>query len=108
MAHQLPHVSLQKEDWYFSRCPKDEIFDCWVYEFAREYFLRRKTVPEACHMFFPLSDALKRLADQSKKGRQPLHGALHPPEAPHPLFHARPSPPTAPQPAPRLPPHPAP
>ena len=59
MAHQLPHVSLQKEDWYFSRCPKDEIFDCWVYEFAREYFLRRKTVPEACHMFFPVSDALK-------------------------------------------------
>ena len=56
MAHQLPHVSLQKEDWYFSRCPKDEIFDCWVYEFAREYFRRHKTFPEACHMFFPVSD----------------------------------------------------
>ena len=56
MAHQLPQVSLREEDWNFSRCPKDEIFDCWVYEFAREYFRRHKTVPEACHMFFPVSD----------------------------------------------------
>ena len=56
MDHQLPHVSLREEDWDFSGCTKDEIFDCWVYEFAREYFRRHKTVLEACHMFFPVSD----------------------------------------------------
>jgi hypothetical protein len=56
MDHQLPHVSLREEDWDFSGCPKGEIFDCWVYEFAREYFRRHKTVPEACRMFFPVSD----------------------------------------------------
>ena len=56
MDHQLPEVSLANEEWDFSGCPKDEIFDCWVYEFAREYFRRHKTIPEACHMFFPISD----------------------------------------------------
>ena len=56
MAQQLPEVSLPNGEWDFSGCPKDEIFDCWVYEFAREYFRRHKTVPEACHMFFPVSD----------------------------------------------------
>ncbi len=54
--HQLPEVSLANEEWDFSGCPKDEIFDCWVYEFAREYFRRHKTIPEACRMFFPLPD----------------------------------------------------
>ena len=52
--HQLPEVSLANEEWDFSGCPKDEIFDCWVYEFAREYFRRHKTIPEACRMFFPV------------------------------------------------------
>ena len=56
MDQQLPEVSLPNGEWDFSGCPKDEIFDCWVYEFAREYFRRHKTVPEACHMFFPVSD----------------------------------------------------
>jgi len=55
MDHQLQEVSLPNEEWDFSGCPKDEIFDCWVHEFAREYFRRHKTVPEACHMFFPVS-----------------------------------------------------
>ena len=51
--HQLPEVSLANEEWDFSGCPNEEIFDCWVYEFAREYFRRHKEVPEACHFFFP-------------------------------------------------------
>ena len=46
---------MANEEWDFSGCPEDEIFDCWVYEFAREYFRRHKTVPEAYHMFFPVS-----------------------------------------------------
>ena len=32
--HQLPEVSLANEEWDFSGCPNEEIFDCWVYEFA--------------------------------------------------------------------------
>ncbi len=59
--HQLPEVSLANEEWDFSGCPKEEIFDCWVYEFAREYFRRHKEVPEACHFFFPIPNGFPHI-----------------------------------------------
>ena len=59
--HQLPEVSLANEEWDFSGCPKEEVFDCWVYEFAREYFRRHKEVPEACHFFFPIPNGFPNI-----------------------------------------------
>ena len=59
--HQLPEVSLANEEWDFSGCPKEEIFDCWVYEFTREYFRRHKEVPEACHFFFPIPNGFPNI-----------------------------------------------
>jgi len=52
--HQLPEVSLANEEWDFSGCPKEEIFDCWVYEFSREYHRRHGSIPNAWRIWFPL------------------------------------------------------
>jgi hypothetical protein len=53
MAQQLPHLSLREEDWDFSGCPAGELFDCWVYEFAREYHRRHGSIPAAWRVWFP-------------------------------------------------------
>ena len=52
--HQLPEVSLVNEEWDFSGCPEDELFDCWVYEFSREYHRRHGSIPNAWRIWFPL------------------------------------------------------
>ena len=54
MDHQLPEVSLANEEWDFSGCPVGELFDCWVYEFAREYHRQHGSIPEAWRIWFPL------------------------------------------------------
>ena len=54
MDHQLPEVSLPNEEWDFSGCPVGELFDCWVYEFAREYHRRHGSIPAAWRIWFPL------------------------------------------------------
>lgn len=53
LDHQLPEVSLQDNEWDFSGCPVDELFECWVYEFAREYHRRHGSIPEAWRIWFP-------------------------------------------------------
>jgi hypothetical protein len=52
--HQLPEGSLANEEWDFSGCPEDEIFDCWVYEFAREYHRRHGKIPGIWRIWFPI------------------------------------------------------
>ena len=51
--HQLPDGSLANEEWDFSGCPEDELFDCWVYEFAREYHRRHGSIPNVWRIWFP-------------------------------------------------------
>lgn len=29
-------IDLPEREWNFAACPKDEVYDCWLYEFARE------------------------------------------------------------------------
>ena len=50
---QLPEVSLANEEWDFSGCPEDKLFDCWVYEFSREYHRRHGKIPDIWHIMFP-------------------------------------------------------
>ena len=52
--HQFPEVLLANEEWDFSGCPEDELFDCWVYEFSREYHRSHGSIPDAWHIWFPL------------------------------------------------------
>ena len=77
--HQLPEVSLANEEWDFSGCPKEEIFDCWVYEFAREYFRRHKEIAEL--LIEKGADVNVKLESQTAKengmgGATPLRGAV--------------------------------
>jgi hypothetical protein len=33
----IPLVRLDRREWFFEKdCPKDEVYDCWLYEFSRE------------------------------------------------------------------------
>ena len=49
---------LPREEWDFSSCPKDDLFECWAYEFARETAVICKDVKALRKGVAPIFDNL--------------------------------------------------
>ena len=49
---------LPREEWDFSSCPKDDLFECWAYEFARETAVICKDVKALRKGVAPIFDDL--------------------------------------------------
>ena len=50
--HKGEPINLPEEEWDFQECPKYEIWDCWLFEYSREFVRQGNVLPNVLLDFF--------------------------------------------------------